>query len=341
MTAKYILSELGSPGKSGSFFYFSRDYRFIIKTIRHGEHKFFLKILKDYHAHVKANPHTLLSRFYGLHRVKLPRGRKIHFVIMNNLFPPHRDIHETYDLKGSAIGREYPEDLVEKKKGAAVMKDLNWLNRNREIELGPEKRTLFEHQLKKDVELLQRLNIMDYSLLIGLHDMSKGNSQNLRQDKLQVFQPGTSSGVDSTNPSLPGLKRMPTQKGKRVSEADALALRQAIQSSDPKSLSESGGTRLPDRDVSERRHFIFYQDEGGIRSTDENNNPTGWIYYLNVIDLFTPYNSVKRAEHYWKGLTNDSRMISSVHPIQYGNRFYNFLMSVVTGGDKSKRPKMK
>lgn len=99
LTAKYILSELGSPGKSGSFFYFSRDYRFIIKTIRHSEHKFLRRILKDYHEHVKKNPHTLLSRFYGLHRVKLPRGRKIHFVVMNNLFPPHRDIHETYDLK--------------------------------------------------------------------------------------------------------------------------------------------------------------------------------------------------------------------------------------------------
>jgi len=101
LTAKYILSELGSPGKSGSFFYFSRDYRFIIKTIRHAEHKFLRKILKEYHEHVKKNPHTLLSRFYGLHRVKLPHGRKIHFVIMNNLFPPHRDIHETYDLKVS------------------------------------------------------------------------------------------------------------------------------------------------------------------------------------------------------------------------------------------------
>lgn len=99
LTAKYILSELGSPGKSGSFFYFSRDYRFIIKTIRHSEHKFLRSILRDYHEHVKQNPHTLISRFYGLHRVKLPRGRKIHFVIMNNLFPPHRDIHETYDLK--------------------------------------------------------------------------------------------------------------------------------------------------------------------------------------------------------------------------------------------------
>lgn len=99
LTAKYILSELGSPGKSGSFFYFSRDYRFIIKTIHHAEHKFLRSILKEYHEHVMKNPHTLLSRFYGLHRVKLPRGRKIHFLIMNNLFPPHRDIHETYDLK--------------------------------------------------------------------------------------------------------------------------------------------------------------------------------------------------------------------------------------------------
>jgi 1-phosphatidylinositol-4-phosphate 5-kinase len=86
LTAKYILSELGSPGKSGSFFYFSRDYRYIIKTISHTEHRFLRSILKDYHAHVIANPHTLLSRFYGLHRVKLPRGPKIHFVIMVRRF---------------------------------------------------------------------------------------------------------------------------------------------------------------------------------------------------------------------------------------------------------------
>lgn len=35
LTGKYVLSELCSPGKSGSFFYFSRDYRFIIKVFRH------------------------------------------------------------------------------------------------------------------------------------------------------------------------------------------------------------------------------------------------------------------------------------------------------------------
>ncbi|SAL97934.1 hypothetical protein [Absidia glauca] len=49
LTHQYILSELNSPGKSGSFFYYSRDYRFIIKTIRHSEHIFMRKILLDYY----------------------------------------------------------------------------------------------------------------------------------------------------------------------------------------------------------------------------------------------------------------------------------------------------
>ena len=99
LTGKYVLSELGSPGKSGSFFYFSADYRFIIKTIHHDEHKLLRKILPKYHEHLVLNPQTLINRIYGLHRVKLPRGRKIHFVVMANIFPPNKDIHETFDLK--------------------------------------------------------------------------------------------------------------------------------------------------------------------------------------------------------------------------------------------------
>lgn len=186
LTAKYILSELGSPGKSGSFFYFSRDYRFIIKTIHHAEHKYLRSILKDYHQHMKDNPHTLLSRFYGLHRVKLPRGRKIHFVIMNNLFPPHRDIHETYDLKGSAWGREYPEEKA-KQNPKATLKDLNWVHRGRRFELGPEKRALFSEQLRRDTEFLKKIGVMDYSLLIGIHNMERGNRDNIRENQLSVF----------------------------------------------------------------------------------------------------------------------------------------------------------
>ncbi|CAO1614338.1 unnamed protein product [Sympodiomycopsis kandeliae] len=441
LTAKYILSELGSPGKSGSFFYFSRDYRFIIKTIRHSEHKFLRKILKDYHEHVKANPHTLLSRFYGLHRVKLPHGRKIHFVIMNNLFPPHRDIHETYDLKGSSLGREYPEEKAKTKKGA-TLKDINWIRRRRELELGPQKRALFEAQLQSDVALLKRLNIMDYSLLIGLHDLKRGNSEGLRQEKLQVVQPeesgqnngdgngmvvsavetsqqqqnGTANAQESveggmlSNASSPSGRPMalprieipasptsqvppsmvrtgstntidvrsdeevfvdapensrsptspnghhslsqqqqqqqaggvsgsnPPSGGKRVSEKDAFALRAAVRRSDPKALGSSSGAQLPIRETSEKRHFLFYQDEAGFRSTGPNNEPGDWIYYLGVIDLFTPYSSIKRGENWWKSLKGDSKTISSVPPKQYGNRFVAFLEAVIKPMQWNKLP---
>jgi 1-phosphatidylinositol-4-phosphate 5-kinase len=195
LTSKYILSELGSPGKSGSFFYFSRDYRFIIKTIHYTEHKFLRSVLKQYHQHIMDNPHTLISRFYGLHRVKLPRGRKIHFLIMNNLFPPHKDIHETYDLKGSTVGRLYPEEKAADNPGA-VLKDINWIERDRTIELGPYKRALLVEQLRRDVEFLRSIGVMDYSLLIGLHNLHRGNKDNLRSTTLKVFEVRSSSSVD-------------------------------------------------------------------------------------------------------------------------------------------------
>ena len=38
------------------------------------------------------------------------------------------------------------------------------------------------------LQLLERLNIMDYSLLVGLHDTTRGNKDNIREDILTVFQ---------------------------------------------------------------------------------------------------------------------------------------------------------
>lgn len=325
LTSQYILSELGSPGKSGSFFYFSGDYRFIIKTIRHSEHLFLLRILEAYHDHVSKNPHTLLSRFYGLHRVKLPHGRKIHFVIMNNLFPPHRDIHETYDLKGSLVGREYSESKAAQKKGA-TLKDINWLRRARHIELGPEKHKLFEAQLKSDVGLLQRLKIMDYSLLIGLHDLRKGNSENLRQEKLTLFQPRPLSPTDDP---LSPVVTWPANSNPLKRGEDATALRQAVQRSDPRSF-DHADRQLPDKDGRERLYCVFYREEGGFRSTSSpNNQPGDWIYYMGVIDLFTPYTLTKRVEHVAKSIyLHDRSWISPVRPSVYGKRFLSYMKTI-------------
>lgn len=279
LTSKYILSELGSPGKSGSFFYFSRDYKYIIKTIHHAEHKFLRKILKDYYNHVQANPNTLLSQFYGLHRVKIPYGRKIHFVVMNNLFPPHRDIHRTFDLKGSTIGRDFREEELEANP-RATLKDLNWLRRNLHLEFGPTKKKAFIEQMQKDVKLLQRLHIMDYSLLIGIHDLEKGNEENLRDKTLQVFQPG---GDNAEEPQPNMLMRTPS---KLESARKAKELRHMIKTQKPVPM-EQTSSKMPNELHDHQRNNYFYTDDGGFQATHEDDTPGEEIYYLGIIDCLT------------------------------------------------------
>lgn len=283
LTGKYILSELGSPGKSGSFFYFSRDYKYIIKTIHHAEHKFLRKILKDYYNHVIDNPNTLLSQFYGLHRVKMPYGKKIHFVVMNNLFPPHRDIHTTFDLKGSTIGREYKEENLEQNP-RATLKDLNWLRRKRHLELGLQKRQLFLQQLRCDVKLMQKLKIMDYSLLVGIHDLQKGNGENLRDKTLQVFNPGGAGQTEDGPDPHQVLMRTPS---KLESARKARELRQMVKAERPVPMRQTTD-RMPD-ELAEghARGGVFYNDDGGLRATHEDDALGEEVYYLGVIDCLT------------------------------------------------------
>ncbi|KAI5863906.1 SAICAR synthase-like protein [Durotheca rogersii] len=333
LTGKYILSELGSPGKSGSFFYFSRDYKYIIKTIHHAEHKFLRKILKDYYEHVTGNPNTLLSQFYGLHRVKMPYGKKIHFVVMNNLFPPHRDIHTTFDLKGSTVGRDYGEENLEKNP-RATLKDLNWLRRKRHLELGLQKKRLFLQQLERDVRLLQKLKIMDYSLLIGIHDLRKGNEENLRDKTLQVFNPGGDSPTDDEfNPSSV-LMRTPS---KLENARKAKELRQMIKAERPVPVGQTS-SRMPDElAAGQNRGGLFYSDDGGLRATHEDNGPGEEVYYLGVIDCLTHYGVIKKIEHFWKGLSSDRTQISALPPEEYGDRFIKFMSGITMSEEEAAR----
>jgi 1-phosphatidylinositol-4-phosphate 5-kinase len=282
LTSKYILSELGSPGKSGSFFYFSRDYKYIIKTIHHAEHKVLRKMLREYYEHVRENPNTLLSQFYGLHRVKIPFGRKVHFVVMNNLFPPHRDIHKTFDLKGSTVGRMFEEKNLETNP-RATLKDLNWLSKNNHLELGPSKRHNFIEQMEKDVKLLQKLKIMDYSLLVGIHDLTKGNEEQLRDKTLKVFQLGTDKEEEYQQPPL--LTRTPS---KLEASRKAKEMRQTLRHEKPIPMSETG-SKMPDEmeDEKMRKDHYFYLDDGGFRASHEDNEPGNVIYYLGIIDCLT------------------------------------------------------
>lgn len=101
------LAELCSSGKSGSFFYYTSDAKFVLKTVPRHEFKFLKSILQKYHLYLTTeNPDSLISKVFGLHKVIFYRkkgkmSKKIYFVIMNNVFYTNKKIDYRYDLKGS------------------------------------------------------------------------------------------------------------------------------------------------------------------------------------------------------------------------------------------------
>jgi|LauGreDrversion4_2_1035121.scaffolds.fasta_scaffold309269_1 hypothetical protein len=59
-----------SEGKSGSFFFFSHDQKFLIKTLTSSELNTFLgEFVISYYDHMINNPDTLLAKIYGVYTI--------------------------------------------------------------------------------------------------------------------------------------------------------------------------------------------------------------------------------------------------------------------------------
>ncbi|KAJ3092759.1 Phosphatidylinositol-4-phosphate 5-kinase [Physocladia obscura] len=250
---------------------------------------------------------------------------------MGNVNPANKDIHETYDLKGSTVGRYVkPEDV----KPYSTLKDLNFLERGRKIQLGPRKKEIFLQQLERDVLFLQMMNIMDYSLLFGVHNLETGNRENIRDATLAAFEPTPETLVRRQPTELSGPITGGAGAGTGGVGVGGVA---TLRKSRPRSRSrdrdrtindtvvEPSRAILPDDSPPERLYFTFYHEMGGILAVDEDGEDVGEVYYLGIIDLFTEYNVTKKLEHFVKSLLGNGRKISAVNAVQYGKRFIAFI----------------
>ncbi|KAL7992976.1 hypothetical protein Chor_017232 [Crotalus horridus] len=163
--------ELSNPGASGSLFYVTSDDEFIIKTVMHKEAEFLQKLLPGYYMNLNQNPRTLLPKFYGLYCVQ-SGGKNIRVVVMNNILPRVVKMHLKYDLKGSTYKRRASKK--EKDKSSPTYKDLDFMQDMPEgIMLDADTFSALVKTLQRDCLVLESFKIMDYSLLLGVHNIDQ------------------------------------------------------------------------------------------------------------------------------------------------------------------------
>eukprot|EP00928_Gymnodinium_smaydae_P027904 TRINITY_DN21429_c0_g2_i2.p1 TRINITY_DN21429_c0_g2~~TRINITY_DN21429_c0_g2_i2.p1 ORF type:complete len:953 (+),score=194.01 TRINITY_DN21429_c0_g2_i2:102-2960(+) len=157
---------MSTNSKSGEFFCFSHDRYYIVKTISADEATLLLRMLPAYHYHLRERPRSLLVRYAGLFCIDIEGSSRLWFSVMTSVFDPLFDIHDIYDVKGSTFKRK-------KKAKETIGKDEDFVAGNRRLHLSEADAAELCAAHEQDAVLLQAFGVMDYSLLIGIHDVAQ------------------------------------------------------------------------------------------------------------------------------------------------------------------------
>lgn len=176
-----VIGSAAASGKSASFFFLSSDQRYILKTCTGKDAKTLIGILPLYIKHLQSsNKASLLPKYIGLYELKFESDiPSVVLLVMTNLLAASFLIHSRFDLKGSTYGRKASEK--ETKKKWPVFKDLDWIADGRTF-MFPTKKEMETKldQLEKDTQFLRNCNLIDYSLLIGVHKIDETNHEKYR-----------------------------------------------------------------------------------------------------------------------------------------------------------------
>ncbi|XP_029921715.1 phosphatidylinositol 4-phosphate 5-kinase-like protein 1 [Myripristis murdjan] len=310
-----------SNSKSKADFFLTNDKRFFLKTQNKREIKFLLVNLKIYMEHLRKYPHSLLVKFLGVHRIKIPHRRKKYFIVMQSVFYPDDRINARYDIKGCEVSR-WTDPAPVGSQVIVVLKDLNFEGQYITLD---QQRPWLLRQVEIDTHFLQRLNVLDYSLLLAhqpLHHDERHpclSFATLIMRAKKSVNPG-SSPVQAGKAAVPGA--VPEDDSSLLlSENDGCCLRQpeaggAPSSSLLQSLPEHAGrdsesTELQDFRAQNRRLLPNFKNPLHVIDGPEHR------YFIGIIDIFTVYSLKKRLEHLWKRLRHPGRTFSTVSPAAY------------------------
>ncbi|XP_013381958.1 phosphatidylinositol 4-phosphate 5-kinase type-1 alpha isoform X2 [Lingula anatina] len=308
------LQELSNPGASGSIFYITNDDEFIIKTVQHKEAEFLQKLLPGYYMNLNQNLRTLLPKFYGLYNYQCG-GKNIRFVVMNNLIPSSIPMHEKYDLKGSTYKRKASKR--ERQKLRPTLKDLDFMDINAEgIILEADTYAALIKTIQRDCRVLESFKIMDYSLLLGIHNLDQAQrTREMEEEQKRINRAAptpemnrqTSNTSEGESGARGGLNRGKSMKQKLAQYSTALESIQA----------ESEPVEVENEDI----------PPGGIPA--RNSKGERLLLYIGIIDILQSYRLKKKLEHTMKAIVHDGDTISVTRPSFYSQRFQNFFSQEV------------
>ncbi|PSR91085.1 1-phosphatidylinositol-3-phosphate 5-kinase [Actinidia chinensis var. chinensis] len=163
-------------GKTNVYFAKSLDERLIVKQVQKTELESFEEFAPEYFKYLtdslNSGSPTCLAKVLGIYQVTVKhlkggKETKMDLMVMENLFFK-RSISRVYDLKGSARSR-YNADTTGSNK---VLLDMNLLEalRTKPIFLGSKAKRSLERAVWNDTSFLASVDVMDYSLLVGVDD---------------------------------------------------------------------------------------------------------------------------------------------------------------------------
>ncbi|XP_029109112.1 phosphatidylinositol 5-phosphate 4-kinase type-2 alpha isoform X1 [Scleropages formosus] len=314
-----------AQGRSGARFHTSYDKRYVIKIITSEDVAEMHNILKKYHQFiVECHGNTLLPQFLGMYRLTVD-GDETYMIVTRNVFSHRLSVYKKYDLKGSTVAREAsdkekqprpheeaapPKSRMSQKlqtiriatrfycaikhtKELPTYKDNDFINDGQKIYIDEDNKKMFLDKLKKDVEFLAQLKLMDYSLLVGIHDVERAEQEEVESEDNEGEEEGESDGgAVGTPPDSPS---------------------NTLDSTRPLGPGEFDPTI----------------DVYAIKSHD--NSPRKEVYFMAVIDILTHYDAKKKAAHAAKTVKHGAGAeISTVNPEQYSKRFYEFIATILS-----------
>ncbi|PWN52202.1 hypothetical protein IE53DRAFT_378351 [Violaceomyces palustris] len=318
-----------SGGKSGSAFLKTKDDRLVVKQLSRFEMDNFSKFAPHYFSYMaqcffRQRP-TTLAKIFGCFRIgfrnpQTGRSLKMDCLVMENLFYG-REMSKIFDLKGSMRNRH----IQETGRANEVLLDENLVEISTQSPLfvREHSKRLLRAALWNDSLFLADMNVMDYSLVVGL-DRSCCRDEK-RMTKTTIQQPPPPPPPPP--PPDQSKERSEEKKGKEASHPPPP---QEVEATKPGTCTSTSSWPSSYLDKEERQG-VEEQGEEGKDQEEEEEGKVGPELVVGIIDFVRTFTWDKRVESFVKessttllggGGKGEPTIIT---PRQYRTRFLSFL----------------